>query len=160
MRLTTKRELAAVLVAALLGTLAAGCGDDGGGDNAPTTRNAEVSPSTLNGTFHVRLTEAGAVAAGVPDDPDIGKVQIQTLRDGKWLGGETEGGATGTYKIVGDRIDFYSAEYASTNAFTFERKANGDLELDPVLPMDRGDQFNWASAPWRRVGPPVREIPG
>jgi hypothetical protein len=156
MRVTTKRVLVPILMAALLGTLAAGCGDDGGGDKAPTARNRAVSPSTLNGTYHHRLTKAGAVAAGVPDDPDIGKVQIETLRDGKWLGGPTAGRATGTYEVVGDRIVFSSTEEAITNTFTFERNANGDLELDPVLPMDRGDQFNFASAPWRRVGPPVR----
>lgn len=159
MRMMTKRAVLPVLMAALLGALGAGCGGDDGGDEAPTARNGEVSTSTLNGTYHIRLTREAAVAAGLPDDPDIGEVHVETLRDGKWLGGETEGGSTGTYEVVGDRIVFSSADEPVTNEFTFERKPNGDLELDPVLPMDRGDQFNFASAPWRRVGPPVREIP-
>jgi TRAP-type C4-dicarboxylate transport system substrate-binding protein len=123
------------------------------------TSGRRLSPSTLNGTYRWRLTKAGAVAAGDPNDPDIGDVMTMTLRDGRWLGGETDGGATGTYTIVGDRIVFDWPGVGSTNTFTFKRHANGDLDIKPVLPMDRGDRFQWASAPWRRVGPPVRDIP-
>jgi hypothetical protein len=65
----------------------------------------------------------------------------------------------GTYKIVGDRIVFDWPAQASTLTFTFTRRANGDLDVKPVLPMDRGDRFNWASGPWRRVGPPLGNIP-
>ncbi len=122
----------------------------------PTARGRRVSPSTLDGTYRWRLTKAGAVAAGHPNDPDIGEVMTMTLRDGKWSGG---GGASGTYEIVGNRIVFDWPQLATTLTFTFTRHANGDLDIRPVLPMDRGDQFNWASAPWRRVGPPVRAIP-
>jgi hypothetical protein len=157
MRTMTKRAGLPVLVAALLGTLGAGCGGDDGGDEAPAARNGEVSTSTLNGTYHHRLTREAAAAAGcLADDPDIGKVLVETLRDGRWLGGETNGGMTGTYEVVGDRIVFAATEEPGTNEFTFERKPNGDLELDPVLPMDRGVQCIFAIAPWRRVGPPVR----
>jgi len=28
-----------------------------------------------------------------------------------------------------------------------------------VLPMDQGDQVVWSAEPWKRVGPPVRDIP-
>jgi TRAP-type C4-dicarboxylate transport system substrate-binding protein len=120
---------------------------------APTAHGRATSPSTLNGTYRWRLTKAGALAAGDPDDPDIGKVMTITLRDGKWVSG---GGATGTYRVAGNRIAF-DGPFAFTLAF--KRRANGDLDIRPVLPMDRGDRFQWASAPWRRVGPPIRAIP-
>jgi TRAP-type C4-dicarboxylate transport system substrate-binding protein len=148
------RELKAKTPAAPTTAPPRGCAQD-----APSTAGRELSPSALNGTYRMRLTKAGAVASGVPRDEDIGNVQTQTLRDGRWLGGETKGGAAGTYKIIGDRIVFEWPEEASSNTFTFIRHPNGDLDLEPVLPMDRGDQFNWASARWRRIGPPVREIP-
>jgi TRAP-type C4-dicarboxylate transport system substrate-binding protein len=122
----------------------------------PAAQGRRVSSSTLNGTYRWRLTKAAAVAVGHPNDPDIGKVMTRTLRDGKWAGGH---GPTGTYEIVGNRIVFDWPQLASTLTFTYTRHANGDLDVKPVLPMDRGDQFNWASAPWRRVGPPVRDIP-
>ena len=47
----------------------------------------------------------------------------------------------------------------STLTFTVERHPNGDLDLKPVLPTDPGDRLNWASAPWKRIGPPIRELP-
>ena len=132
----------------------------------PPTHGREVSRSTLNGTYRQRLTKAGAVAAGVPDDPDIGHVNQITLRDGKWLrakvGAPDAGGAhrgSGRYKIIGNRIVFAWPAEATRLTFTFKRRANGDLDVKPVLPMDRGDRFNWAGGPWRRVGPPVGDIP-
>jgi hypothetical protein len=122
----------------------------------PTVQGRRLSPSTLNGTYRWRLTKAGAVASRLPNDPDIGKVMTVTLRDGKWWGGRD---ANGTYEIVGTRIVFDFPQLATTLTFIFTRHANGDLETKPVLPMDRGDQFNWASAPWRHVGPPVHATP-
>jgi hypothetical protein len=77
---------------------------------ASTTHGPEVPVSTLNGTYRQRLTKAGAVAAGLPDDPDIGHVNQITLRDGKWIRGPAgaagRSGAGGTYEIRGDRIIF------------------------------------------------------
>ena len=119
----------------------------------PIAHGHRVSPSTLNGTYRWRLTKAGAVTASDPNDPDIGKIMEMTLRDGKWASG---GGATGTYEISGNRIAF---DGSLTFTLSFKRRANGDLDVKPVLPMDRGDRFNWASAPWRRVGPPITDIP-
>ena len=48
---------------------------------------------------------------------------------------------------------------ATRLTFTYKRHANGDLDMKPVLPMDRGDRFNWAADRWRRVGPPLGAIP-
>ena len=55
------------------------------------------SPSTVNGTYHWRVTEAGAHAAARAvgasphaDDEAIGAVGKMTLRDGKWLMGDVD----------------------------------------------------------------------
>ena len=133
----------------------AAAGPPGCGRGAAPTQGRELSPSSLNGTYRWQLTKAGAVAAGLPDDPDIGMVVEMTLNDGKWHGGD----ASGTYRIAGDRIVIDWPAEGVTNAFTFERRAGGDLDLDPVLPMDRGDQYNTASETWRRVGPPIEDAP-
>lgn len=125
-----------------------------------TSRGRELPPSTLNGTYRWRLTEEGARAVGArPDDPDIGTVSTMTLRNGKWLGGQGEDASRGTYRVVGERIVFEWPDEALTSTFTFTRRANGDLDLEAVLPMDAGDRFQMSSAPWRRVGPPVRLMP-
>jgi hypothetical protein len=103
------------------------------------------------------LTKAGAASVGAgTNDPDIGQVVSVTVRDGKWL---ADGGATGTFKVVRDRIVMAWPDQGLTFTFTFKRRADGTLDLEAVLPMDPGDRFQWASAPWRRVGPPVRDIP-
>ena len=135
--------------------VAPGCAKD-----IQAVRGHRVSPSALNGTYRWRFTKAGAIAAGAQNDPELdemlGTVNTMTLRDGRWL---LQGGDTGTYKVVGNRIVFDWAEVASTLTFTFKRDADGDLDIEPVLPMDPGDRFVWAAEPWRRVGPPVRSVP-
>jgi TRAP-type C4-dicarboxylate transport system substrate-binding protein len=122
----------------------------------PAARGRHISRSALNGTYRWRLTKAGAIASGDPDDPDIGDFNSMTLRDGRW---RLRRGSTGTYEIVGDIIVFDWPQVASTLQFTFKRHANGDLDMKPVLPMDRGDRFVWAAETWRRVGPPLGAIP-
>jgi TRAP-type C4-dicarboxylate transport system substrate-binding protein len=143
------RELKATTPVARI-TAPPGCAQE-----IPTARGRRGSASVLNGTYRWRLTKAGATAAGNPNDPDIGMVMVMTLRDGKWRGGDS----TGSYTIVGNRIVFDWRQMASTLTFTFRRRANGDLDIKPVLPMDRGDQFNWASERWLRVGRPIGSIP-
>ena len=126
----------------------------------PDATGRRASASTLNGTYRWRFTEAGAIRAGDQNDPELdemlGSINTMTLRDGKWL---LEGGATGTYKVVGNRIIFDWPAVADTLTFTFKRLGAGTLDVRPVLPMDPGDRFVWAAEPWRRVGPPIREIP-
>jgi hypothetical protein len=80
-----------------------------------------------------------------------------TLRNGKWQIGEGSDGSAGTYKVTGNRIAF-----SWTNAvliFTFSRDRDGTLHLTPDRSVERGDRFVWSSEPWRRIGPPVRDIP-
>ena len=81
-----------------------------------------------------------------------------TLRDGKWLigGGHDPEDNSGTYEIIGRRLVFVWQDV--TLVFKFTRD-DGTLRLKPVPPMNVGDAVVWAGGPWRRVGPPVRDIP-
>ena len=135
---------------------------------AHTTRTVsgrKRSPSAVNGTYHWRVTEAGAHAAaravGAPpnaNDEDIGTVGKMTLRDGKWLMGDVEPeNYSGTYEIVGNQLVFEWK--GDVLAFKFSRDSDGSIELEPLPPMNPGDAVVWAGGPWRRVGPPVRDIP-
>jgi len=118
-------------------------------------------PSFLNGTYRWKITRAGALrVGGDPHDDTIGAVFTETLRDGRFVMQGSDGGRLGgTYKVVGNRIAFAIPSFGYTNTFTFTREADGTLHLTPVLPMDRGDRVVTSSAPWTRVGPPVRKTP-
>ena len=132
---------------------------EGCAHEAPASRGREIPASTLNGTYRWRLTEEGARTVGAkPDDEDIGSVVTMTLRDGGWQLGEDKF-SSGRYSIRGNRVLFDWAGAGTVLTFTFKRTDSGSLDIEAVLPMDRGDQFVWGSAPWRRVGPPVRETP-
>jgi TRAP-type C4-dicarboxylate transport system substrate-binding protein len=133
------------------------CGRAGPSDGKATQKVR--SPSSFDGTYRWRLTAEGARRAGEPDDPDIGSVSTMTLRDGRWLLGEGDPHYSGTFKVRGNRLLFDWPGEGYVLTFTFKRDRNGSLDVKPVLPMDRGDQFVWASEPWRRVGPPVRDVP-
>jgi hypothetical protein len=81
-----------------------------------------------------------------------------TLRDGKWRMGDTDPeDYSGTYEIIGRKLVFDWG--GTTLTFRFTREPDGTLQLAPLAPMDPGDAVVWAGGPWRRVGPPVREIP-
>jgi TRAP-type C4-dicarboxylate transport system substrate-binding protein len=124
----------------------------------PRVADEVQSPDALDGTYRWKLTAAGARRAGTPGDPDIGSVVTMTLRGGRWLLG-TNAFDSGTFEVRGNRLVFDWPNTGTVLTFTFKRADNGSLDIKPVLPMDRGDQFVWASAPWRRVGPPVRDVP-
>ena len=126
---------------------------------AAATRGRRLRASRVNGTYRWRLTEEGARSVGAkPDDEDIGSVVTMTLRDGGWQLGEDEF-YSGKYSIRGNRLIFDWPGAGAVLTFSFKRHDSGSLDIEPVLPMDRGDQFVWGSAPWRRVGPPVRAVP-
>jgi TRAP-type C4-dicarboxylate transport system substrate-binding protein len=132
---------------------------DGCAHEAPASRGRERPASLVNGTYRWRLTEEGARRVGAkPSDEDVGSVVTMTLRDGGWQLGDDEF-YSGTYSIRGNRLIFDWPSAAGILTFTFRRDESGSLDIAPVLPMDRGDQFVWGSAPWRRVGPPVRAVP-
>jgi TRAP-type C4-dicarboxylate transport system substrate-binding protein len=122
----------------------------------PVTRAKPRPTSVVNGTYHVLVTRADALAFGDPaNTPEnmkgLPSVETRILNDGKWRFG---GGDHGTYTIRGNRITLIAPAYGSVESFTFSLDSNGTLRLEPVLPMDRGDQWVVAGVPWRRVGPP------
>jgi TRAP-type transport system periplasmic protein len=138
----------------------AGCADEA----PPTTSGPERSASTINGTYHWRITSEGASAAvravggSLPDDAEVATVGKMTLRDGKWrMGDEDPEAYSGTYKIVGSRLVFDWGGNILT--FAFARDADKTIRLEPIPPMHPGDAAVWAGGPWRHVGPPVRDIP-
>jgi TRAP-type C4-dicarboxylate transport system substrate-binding protein len=129
---------------------------------APASAAAASPTSSLNGTYRWLLTEAAARAFGPPaNNPGNAYPSISTvvLRDGKWLSPGSRPTDTGTYTVTGRRIIFIWPRIGSILTFAFRQGRDGSLHLKPVLPMERGDQFAWSGAVWRRVGPPIRTIP-
>jgi TRAP-type C4-dicarboxylate transport system substrate-binding protein len=129
-----------------------------------TVSGRERSPSAVNGTYHWRVTEAGANAAaeavgGTPLKEDLSVVGKMTLRDGRWLLGDDDSPEddSGTYRIVGNNLVFDWGDVTLT--FEFAREREGNIRLKPQPSMNVGDAVVWAGGPWRRVGPPVRDIP-
>jgi TRAP-type C4-dicarboxylate transport system substrate-binding protein len=121
---------------------------------------AERSPSILNATYHRVLTAAAASAFGPPatgPGSTFPLVITAVLRDGKWMANSDQPPDVGTYSIRGNELVFRLG--SDVMRFTFSRDNDGTLHLRPILPMDRGDQFVMAGAPWLRVGPPTRNIP-
>jgi TRAP-type C4-dicarboxylate transport system substrate-binding protein len=127
----------------------------------PAASGKPRSPSIVNGTYRWLLTEAAARAFGPPmTGPDNVYPVVSTaiLRDGKWTftAGDTD---QGTYTVARNRIRFVWPRIGSVLTFTFTQDRDGTLHLTPVPPMDRGDQFVWASQRWRRIGPPIQTVP-
>ena len=119
-------------------------------------------PSLVNGTYHVVSTRADMLAFGPPaSDPENLHPGVDTriLNNGRWLfpNGEPPQ-PQGTYTIRGNRITFVDTQRGLGESFIFSIDRDGTLHLEPVLPMDRGDQWVMAGEPWLRVGPP-RPIP-
>jgi TRAP-type C4-dicarboxylate transport system substrate-binding protein len=122
----------------------------------------ERDPGFLDGTYRWQVTRAGAIKRGAgPDSNDIGAIGAITLRDGEWQLGPSSGpeADSGTFRVINRYLVFDWPRVASVLTFRFERLRDGTLLLDPVLPMDQGDQVVWSAEPWKRVGPPVRNIP-
>ena len=118
-----------------------------------------ASASTLNGTYHRRLTAAGARAVGEASGSkdQYPLVLTAVLRDGTWIDGSSEPPSVGTYTVAGNEIVLDLD--GDVMRFTYTRDSDGTLHLRPVLPMDRGDQWVMAGAPWQRVGPPRSSLP-
>ena len=118
---------------------------------------ASRSPSILNGTYHRVQTAAAARAFGLPANGSFPLVVTEILRDGKWMVTSDQPPEVGTYSIRGNEVTFRLG--SDVMRFAFSRDPDGTLHLRPILPMERGDQFFMAGAPWLRVGPPTRRIP-
>jgi TRAP-type transport system periplasmic protein len=143
---------------------AAGC-------RPPGHRPAAVNPrpaNLINGTYRYILTKDDARSHGTENDRNpAGLAQYPacfsvTLRDGKWLMSSCTGASdssTGTYALAGDQVTFISPDLGSRLTFTLSIGRDRSLRLEPVPPMEQGDQFVMSTEPWRRIGPPVRTIP-
>jgi TRAP-type C4-dicarboxylate transport system substrate-binding protein len=129
-------------------------------ERGPTGSTAPQTTTRLDGTYRWLLTKAGAIRFGQnPDQAPVGNVSTMTLRAGKWLIGEGPDAPAGTYALTGNRIAFSWPTENSLLIFTFARDRDGTLHLTPAPSVERGDRFVWSSEPWRRIGPPVRDIP-
>jgi hypothetical protein len=127
-------------------------------ERGPTGNTAPPTTTKLDGTYRWVLTKADAIRFGEPpDQAPVGGVGTMTLRNGKWQIGEGSDAPADTFAVRGDRI-YFNWENALL-IFTFSRDRDGTLHLTPASPLDRGDRFVWSSEPWRRIGPPVRDIP-
>jgi C4-dicarboxylate-binding protein DctP len=105
------------------------------------TRGQVLSPSLLNGTYRWRVDR---------------QTLTMTLLGGRWRISET--GDHGTYKIAGDRILLHFVGPDTNFTLTFKRRPDGTLDMRPVPPMAPEDRHVLASAPWKRVGPPVASV--
>ncbi len=118
-------------------------------------------PADLNGTYRWTITKQDALAS-----PTEGKsaehlatfpwIFTATLKDGRWTlshtGGEVQTDSPGdSYSVQRDRITFH---WTGNGVFTFRYSVDGqgDLRLKPVLPMDPGSVFVWATHPWTKIG--------
>ena len=157
-RIARIRKLKATLPPAPRIVVPAGClADRGVAIQTGTLR----PPGIVNGTYRWLLTAAGARAFGPPADAPGNTYPIVNtivLRDGSWVTRDHPPNS-GTYRIVGDRLVLSWLQAGSDMTFTFRRMHDGSLVLRAVQPIDAGDRWVWSGAPWRRIGPPVGNVP-
>ena len=114
------------------------------------TGDTGTAPAYLNGTYRYVLTKEDARKADMVDPTESYPwIVTFTLKDGRMEdGGPGEAGTT--YTVADDQITFYVPAWGYSLTFTFSVD-DGDLHLTPVLPMDPGDQFVWATHPWTKI---------
>jgi len=77
-------------------------------------------------------------------------VNTITLKDGRLEGG-CFGVDGGNYSVQGDRITFHSIEFDDDATVTFSRDEKGNLDLEPVPPIDPGGAFECFYKPWTKI---------
>jgi TRAP-type C4-dicarboxylate transport system substrate-binding protein len=112
--------------------------------------NSGTAPADLNGTYRYVLTKEDARKGGEADLSQYPMVTTVRLEDGQVEGGCFGPGAT--YSVHDDRITFNAPAYGYSTTFTFSADARGNLDLTPVPPMDKGDQFVCSYKPWTKIG--------
>jgi TRAP-type transport system periplasmic protein len=113
--------------------------------------DATKDPSSLNGTYRWVLTQKDSDRALPGDtDSDYPHVNTITLKDGHLEGG-CFGAKGGTYTVEGDRITFDSVEYDPNVTVTYSVDEEGNLDLEPVPPIDAGDAFECFYKPWTKI---------
>lgn len=117
--------------------------------------------SVLNGTYRWTVSEEDALANHWVDHSaeylsTFPWTFTMTMQDGIWNLAHTEhsepqtDGENQTYSVEGDRITFSWGQNLLT--FTFSPDEAGNLNLEPVEPMNAGDRFVWATEDWIRIG--------
>ncbi len=115
-----------------------------------TAGGTGTTPASLNGTYRYVITLDEARKAGMVDPEEAYPFIITvTLKDGRMEDGPGEAGTT--YTVADDQVTFYVPAWGYSLTFTFSVDDDGDLHLTPVLPMDPGDQFVWATHPWTKI---------
>jgi TRAP-type transport system periplasmic protein len=110
---------------------------------------SESAPAYLNGTYRYVLTKEAARKLGEPDLSVYPHTNTHILKDGHF---DATGGFTGSYSVDGNRITFHPTEFDYTITYTFTVDDKGNLDLDPVLPMDPGDAFESGShTVWTKI---------
>jgi TRAP-type C4-dicarboxylate transport system substrate-binding protein len=109
-----------------------------------------TAPADLNGTYRYLLTKDDARKGGEANLDEFPSVTTVKLEDGQVDGGCFGQGAT--YSVDGDRITFNAPEYGYSMTFTFSADDKGNLDLTPVLPMDKGDAFQCSYKVWTKIG--------
>lgn len=153
-----RSRLVALVLVVSAAFAATGCG---GEDKA--TPAQEASPNELDGIYRWTLTKEDALASESegtsPAHLDTFPwIFTMTLKNGKWTLRHTEAGQASTdvtadpYSVQGNRISFDWREVGAILIFTFSVEGEGDLHLQPVDPMNAGDQFVWATHPWTKIG--------
>jgi TRAP-type C4-dicarboxylate transport system substrate-binding protein len=120
-----------------------------------------ATPNELHGIYRWTLTKEDALASeSEGKSPEhlatFPWTFTMTLKDGKWTLRHTEAGQASTdgpdpYSVQGNRISFDWRRVGAILIFTFSVEDEGDLHLQPVDPMDAGDQFVWATHPWTKI---------
>ncbi len=109
-----------------------------------------VSTSDLAGTYRYVITKQDAIEDGLPGE-DLSQYPLLATvildPDGTWHRGED----TGSYTVSADQVAFDWPRVGYVLTFTFIADDEGDLDMTPVLPMDAGDQFIWATTEWIKI---------
>ena len=107
-----------------------------------------TAPAYLNGTYRFVLTKEDARKAGEPDLSGFPRTGTWILKDGQF---HANGGFTGSYSVDGNRIILEPVDdYTTTWTFTVDDE--GNIDLDPVPPVDPGAAFEIGShTVWMKI---------
>jgi TRAP-type transport system periplasmic protein len=112
----------------------------------------ESATANLNGTYRYILTKEAARKAGESDLSEYPRTNTWILKDGQFDTFGDLGGYTGSYSLDGDRITFAPVDSDYTTTFTFTVDDEGNLDLNPVPPVDAGDAFETgAHTIWTKI---------
>lgn len=128
-------------------SIPAGCTGEAPGQSGESTGAA---PPELNGTYRYVLTKEDARKGGEASLDPYPAITTVVLKDGHMDSGPGEPGTT--YSVSGDRITFYVPAWGYSLTFMFSVDSRSSLHLTPVLPMDKGDRFVWATKVWTKIG--------